>query len=95
MDCYRCGRAADYDRIAVGRASGTVAGSLCLDCEDGWLTPQTPASMTTCFDCGGSPDLFFPRWDSIVESDDGTGPVETEYRIHLTTPAACHLCLDR
>lgn len=94
MDCYRCGRAVDYDRITVGRASGTVAGSLCLDCESDWLSTQD-TSMATCFDCGGRSVLLFPRWDSIVESDDGTGSVETEYRIQLTMPAACHHCLHR
>ncbi|WP_227259586.1 hypothetical protein [Salarchaeum japonicum] len=79
----------------MGRRSGTVAGSLCLDCEDEWLTPETVTSMATCFACDEPADLLFPKWDSIVESDDGSGPVETEYKICLTTPAACHYCIQR
>ncbi|MFB6270359.1 MAG: hypothetical protein ABEH83_10465, partial [Halobacterium sp.] len=97
MDCSRCGRTADYDRVTIHRPSGSVEGSLCTDCEDAWLNGHAEngaPSMTTCFECGNEPEFLFPQWDSIVEREDGTGVVETEYRIQLVTPASCRDCLD-
>lgn len=95
MDCVRCGRSTDYDRVAVSRSSGSVEGSLCVDCEGTWLnghTESTAISLVGCFECGGQPEFLFPQWDSIVESENGEGSVETEYRIRLTTPSSCRDC---
>ncbi|WP_336034374.1 hypothetical protein [Halobacterium yunchengense] len=97
MECLRCGRSTDYDRVAVSRSSGTVEGSLCVDCEATWMNghaESTNVGLVACLDCGDESELFFPRWDSIVESED-EGSVETEYRIRLTTPSGCRECTDR
>lgn len=98
MDCFRCGRHADYDRIAINRSSGTVKGSLCSECEASWMNGHSEnddLSMATCFECGSESEFLFPQWDSIVEKEDGTGSVDTEYRIRLVTPASCEQCLDQ
>jgi len=93
MDCFRCGRRGNYDRVAVERSSGEILGSLCPDCEDGIFSrgsgPSTP-SMAVCLLCGGDSDVLFPRWDAVVEDDDGA--VEHEYTVSLDTPASCLAC---
>lgn len=97
MDCFRCGRHADYDRITISRSSGSVEGSLCMDCEAAWMNGHSEngsVSMATCFECGCESEFLFPQWDSIVEREDGSGSVETEYRIQLVTPASCGACLE-
>lgn len=96
MDCFRCGRGGDYDRITVKRSSGTVEGGLCVACETSWLNGHAEpggCSMAVCFGCGGEPEFVFPKWDSIVASENGSGPVEAEYRVTLTTPGSCSACL--
>lgn len=95
MDCFRCGRRAEYDRIAVDRSSGETLGSYCTRCERTLLsrTPeQSGAPLTTCRLCGDEPDVFFPQWDTLVEND---GDVEFEYTISLATPACCSGCAGR
>ncbi|MGB9963964.1 hypothetical protein [Halobacterium sp. CBA1126] len=97
MDCLRCGRTTDYERVAVDRFSGAVEGSLCTDCEANWLNGHgdaTSISLVACFKCGDQPKFLFPQWDSIVESEDSAGAVETEYRIQLTTPGSCAECTE-
>jgi hypothetical protein len=97
MDCFRCGRHVDYDRVAVNRQSGDVEGSLCMDCEAAWMNGHRHnghLSMATCFECGSESEFLFPKWDSIVERDD-SDTVETEYHIQLVTPASCGQCVEQ
>lgn len=94
MECTQCGEEAEYDRLTVDRETGTVQGSLCVHCEAAVLNGRADASMVSCLDCGGTPDVLFPRWDSITEYDDDSRPVDAEYRIDLRTAAACRECLD-
>lgn len=54
----------------------------------------TTISLGECFACGERPEFLFPQWDSIVESENGTESVETEYRIRLTTPCSCSQCAE-
>lgn len=96
MDCFRCGQHVDYDRVAVDRTSGSVEGSLCMECEAAWMNGHAEngdLSMATCFECGDDSEFLFPKWDSIVERDD-TNTVETEYKIRLVTPASCGQCVE-
>jgi hypothetical protein len=93
MDCFRCGRRADYDRVAVERSTGETLGSYCDDCEADLASRAADGSapsMAACLRCGGDPDVLFPQWDTLVERDDGR--IDHEYTISLDTPAYCLAC---
>lgn len=94
MDCVSCDSETDYNRVAVDRPSGEVTGTICVRCGEELVLRSDDApgrTMATCAICGGTSDVLFPRWDSIVETDDG--PETVEYTVELTTLALCEGCL--
>lgn len=94
MDCVNCDIESDYNRVAVDRPSGEITGVLCEQCGEDIVSRSDDApvrTMATCLFCGNAPDVLFPKWESIVETDDG--PRAVEYTIELTTPGLCDGCL--
>lgn len=93
MDCFRCGRRREFDRLAVERRTGDVLGALCERCERAIVShasETTRISMGRCLVCDAESDVLFPQWDTLVEDDDRT--VEFEYTVALDTPATCTTC---
>jgi len=94
MECFRCGRYQDFDRIAIERQSGDILGVLCERCEQDFIHRGADASFVsigTCLICGEAPDLFFPKWDTLVEEEEEATP-RFEYTVSLDTPACCTTC---
>lgn len=94
MDCVSCDSETDYNRVAVDRPSGEISGAICVRCGAAVVSRSADApgrTMATCAVCGDASDVLFPKWDSIVETDDG--PETVEYTVELTTPALCERCL--
>lgn len=95
MDCVSCHADTEFNRVAVDRSSGELTGTICVQCGDDFIPRADDApvrSMATCSICGDPADVLFPKWDSIVETDDGRNAIE--YTVTLTTPALCDECLD-
>lgn len=95
MDCVSCDTEAEFNHVAVDRSNGEILGTICTRCEDGVVSRVDDArgsTMASCLNCGDSADVLFPKWDSIVETDDA--PDTIEYTIELTTPALCDGCLS-
>lgn len=94
MDCVRCDADADYNRVAVDRASGEITGAICVQCGEDIVSrvdDATVRTMATCVNCGDASEVLFPKWESIVETDDGADTIE--YTVELTTPGLCEGCL--
>lgn len=94
MDCVSCNTGVDYNRVAVDRPSGEIIGMICVPCGEDIMSRSDNTSaltMATCLLCGDKSDILFPKWDSIVEAEDG--PKTVEYSIELTTPGLCESCL--
>lgn len=94
MDCVSCDADTDYNRVAVDRPTGEITGTICVQCREEIVSRSDSGSaptMATCLSCGDPSDILFPKWDTIVETDDG--PDTIEYTVELTTPALCEGCL--
>lgn len=92
MDCLSCGRAAEFERVVVGRAERPVFGVLCRDCERRHLGPLvTDAVVSTdgCCLCAGDGLYALPEWDAIGVSEEDGELEFLEYAIESTTPSVC------
>jgi len=92
MDCLSCGRAAEFERVVVGRADRPVFGVLCRECEKRHLGPlvtDADVSADGCCLCPGDGVYALPEWDAIGVSEDDGELEFLEYSIESTTPSVC------